>query len=201
MIKDIGTDDITLVNMNVWFGLDARGYIRFGEYESRARRRVRFNILTEGLKNLRPDVIAIQEANRLPGYAKKLSEEIGYDAVWKTTNSGIKFLGLGIPINFAAGNVILAPKSGGLQFLGAERISGRGLQLKYFSFHLRELRDVIAAMTTIRDQPIIIFNTQTHFSVIWHEKWEQALLDMIDGYQLEPKKKENLLAVKRMKLL
>ncbi len=193
MKKGICTEPITLVNMNVWFGLDARGYIKFGEYESSARRRARFHILTEGLKNLRPDVIAIQEANILPGYAKKLSEEIGYDAVWRTTNSGIKFLGLGLPTNFAAGNVILAPKSGGLQFLGAERISGRGLQLKYFSFHLRELRDVIAAMTTIRDQPVIIFNTQTHFSVIWNQRWEIPLNNLIDSYQLGPRKKENLL--------
>ena len=193
MKKGIPTEYITLVNMNVWFGMDARGYVKFGEYESSARRRARFNILTEGLKNLRPDVIGIQEANILPGYAKKLSEEIGYDAVWRTTNSGLKFLGQGIPTNFAAGNVILAPQGCGLQFLGAERISGIGLQLKNVYFHFTELRDVIAAMTTIRDQPIIIFNTQTHFSVIWNQKWEIPLNNLIDSYQLAPRKKDNLL--------
>jgi len=193
MKKNIPTEPINLVNMNVWFGMDARGYLRFGECESRARRRARFNILTEGLKNLRPDVIGIQEANILPGYAKKLSDAIGYDAVWKTTNSGIKFLGWGIPANFAAGNVILAPQGCGLQFLGSERISGRGLQLKNFSFHITELRDVIAAMATIRDQPIIIFNTQTHFSVIWNQRWEIPLNNLIDSYQLAPRKRDKLL--------
>jgi hypothetical protein len=39
MIKDIGTDDITLVNMNVWFGLEARGYVTFGEHESGAKKK------------------------------------------------------------------------------------------------------------------------------------------------------------------
>jgi len=193
MKNGIPRKHVTLVNMNVWFGMDARGYMKFGEFESRARRRARFNILAEGLKNLQADVIGIQEANTLPDYANNLAGEIGYDAVWKTTNSGIKFLGRGIPTNFAAGNVILAPHGCGLQFLGAARISGRGLQLKNFSFHITELRDVIAAMATIRDQPIIIFNTQTHFSAIRNQRWEVPLNNLIDSYQLAPGKKEKLL--------
>jgi len=193
MIKDRGTEDVTLVNMNVWFGLEARGYLTFGEHESSAKKKARFKILTEGLKNLQPDVIGIQEANLLPGYARTLSAALDYDAVWKVTNSGIKIMGWGIPTNFTAGNAVLAPKDRRLKYLGARRISGYGIQSKYFSFHFKELRDVMAVLVFVRDQPIIIFNTQTHFSVIRHEKWEQALLDMIDGYQLEPQKKENLL--------
>ena len=51
-------------------------------------------------------------------------DEIGYDAVWKTTNSGIKLLGRGIPANFTAGNAILAPKGNRLKFIGAARLSG-----------------------------------------------------------------------------
>jgi endonuclease/exonuclease/phosphatase family metal-dependent hydrolase len=193
MKKESRTREIILVNMNVWFGMDARGYLRFGELESDAKRKARFKLLTDGLKNIRPDVIAIQEANMLPGYAKKLAREIGYDAVWKTTNSGIKVLGWGIPKNFAAGNAILAPRGCGLRLIGAERISGRGLQSKYFSFHIKELRDVIAALAIIRGQPIIVFNTQTHFSVICAPKWQKALNHWIDSYQMEAAAKENLL--------
>ena len=43
MKKGIHTEYITLVNMNAWFGMDARGYLRFGEFESRVRRRARRN--------------------------------------------------------------------------------------------------------------------------------------------------------------
>ena len=193
MKKGIPRKQVTLVSMNVWLGMDARGYLRFGEFESSARRQARFNILAAGLKNLQPDVIGIQEANTLPDYAKNLADEIGYDAVWKTTNSGIKFLDRGIPTNFAAGNVIMSPNGCGLRLLGAERLSGKGLQLKNLSFHFTELRDVIAAMTTIRDQPIIIFNTQTHFSVIWNQRWEKLLNQWVDSYQLASRKRKNLL--------
>jgi endonuclease/exonuclease/phosphatase family metal-dependent hydrolase len=184
---------VTLADMNVWFGMDARGRLKFGEYESGARRKSRFSILTAGLKKLQPDVIAIQEANMLPGYAKKLSDELGYDAVWRTTNSGIKLLGRGIPTNFAAGNVILAPKRNGLKFLGVQRLSGRGVQFQNFSFHFTELRDVIAAMITIGRQPIIVFNTQTHFSVIWHQKWKKQLDQFVESYQLAPGQQQKLL--------
>jgi len=193
MKKGICTEPITLVNMNVWFGLDAHGYVTFGEHESRAGRRARFNILTGGLKNLRPDVIGIQEANILPGYARTLSTAIDCDAVWKVTNSGIKIMGWGIPTNFTAGNAVLAPKGRRLKYLGARRISGYGIQSKYFSFHFKELRDVMAVLVFVRDQPIIIFNTQTHFSVIWNQRWEIPLHNLIDSYQLEPQKKENFL--------
>ncbi len=34
-----------------------------------------------------PDVIAIQEANKLPLYAEKISRDLNYNAVWKIQNS------------------------------------------------------------------------------------------------------------------
>jgi endonuclease/exonuclease/phosphatase family metal-dependent hydrolase len=193
MEKIVRKHTVTLADMNVWFGIDACGRVKFGEYESGARRRSRFAILTAGLKKLQPDVIAIQEANMLPGYARMLSDELGYDAVWRTTNSGIKLLGRGIPINFAAGNAVLAPKRHGLKFLGVERLSGRGLQFQNFSFHFTEMRDVIAAMIIIDHQPIIIFNTQTHFSSIRHQKWKAQLDQFVESYQLAPRQHQRLL--------
>ena len=193
MDKVIRKQPVTLVDMNVWFGMDARGYLKFGDYESSARRLSRFAILAAGLKKLQPDAIAIQEANMLPGYARKLADELGYEAVWRTTNSGIKLLGRGIPTNFTAGNVILAPKGNAIKFLGVERLSGRGLQFKYFSFHFTELRDVIAAMITIGDQPIIIFNTQAHFSIVWHPQWKKQLDQLVESYRLAPGQQRKLL--------
>ena len=194
MNKNVDKQNITLANINVWFGMDARGRVKFGEYESSAVRRSRFNILVADLKNLQPDVIAIQEANKLPGYARGLADKLGYDVVWKTTNSGIKLLGRGIPANFAAGNAILAPKHNKIKFLAAERLSGKGLQYKNFSFHFTELRDAIAARITIDHQPVIIFNTQTHFSVVSNPKWKKQLDQFIESYQLAPGQQKKLLA-------
>jgi endonuclease/exonuclease/phosphatase family metal-dependent hydrolase len=194
MKKANGKQTVTLTDMNVWFGMDAHGHVRFGEYESSARRRSRFTILVDGLKKLQPDVIAIQEANLLPEYARKLADEMGYDAVWRTTNSGLKILGRGIPTNFRAGSAILAPKRNRLKFLDVERLSGRGLQFHHFSFHFTELRDVIAARITIGRQPFIIFNTQTHFSIVRHQKWNKQLDQMVESCQLGPGQQKKLLA-------
>jgi hypothetical protein len=37
---------------------------------------------------------------------------------------------------------------------------------QHFPIHFKELRDVIAARVNIRGNSLIVFNTQTHFSVI-----------------------------------
>lgn len=57
--------------MNVWFGLDFHGIIKFGEYETNRTRVARFHNLTDGFKDQQPDVVGIQEANPLPDYVKK----------------------------------------------------------------------------------------------------------------------------------
>jgi len=190
-IKD-RTEEITLINMNVWFGLDCRGIVKFGEYETGQKRAARFQNLTNGLKDLRPDVIGIQEANPLPGYVRELSNALDYDAVWKVTNSGIKLLGFGIPTNFAAGNAVLAQRRYGLKFLGVRRLSGTGVQTDYFSMHFRELRDVIAARVDIRGHSLIIFNTQIHYGIIWNKKWQKSLTAMIHDVDIPSTAKKNL---------
>ncbi|CAB1056262.1 hypothetical protein D1BOALGB6SA_998 [Olavius sp. associated proteobacterium Delta 1] len=193
MNSQICNKDITLANMNVWFGLDCRGIVKFGEYESSKIRAARFKNLTNGFKDLQPDVMGIQEANPLPEYVRKLSNALGYEAVWKVTNSGIKLMGFGIPRNFTAGNAILAQKGHRLKYLGRRRLSGMGLQTKYLSMHFRELRDVIAARVNIRGHSLIVFNTQIHYSVIWNTTWQKSLTVMIENYDIPPKAKENLL--------
>ena len=194
MTELAGTKDITLANMNVWFGLDCRGIIKFGEYESSRIRTARFNQLTAKFKDQQPDVIAIQEANPLPKYVNRLGGALDYDFTWNITNSGIKFMGYGIPVNFSAGNAVLAKKGYNLQYLGKRRLSGRGIQTKHLSIHFKELRDVIAARVNIRGKSLIIFNTQTHFSVVWNNTWEKALTAMIADYDLSAKAKKNLMA-------
>ncbi len=193
MKKNVPTEDITLVTMNVWFGLDGRGLVKFGEYEPGKIRSARFQNLTNGLKDLQPDVIGIQEANPLPGYVRKLSNALGYDAVWQVTNSGIKLLGFGIPTNFTEGSAILAQKGHDLKYLGVRRLSGKGVQTKYVSMHFSELRDVIAARVIVRGQALIVFNTQTHYSVIWNKTWQESLTAMIEDDDIPLKTKENLL--------
>ena len=64
-------DEIVIVNYNVWSGIDGKGLIKMGEFESAKGRSARYKILLDGLANTSPDIIGIQEANKLPGFARR----------------------------------------------------------------------------------------------------------------------------------
>jgi len=183
---------LKLVTINVWFGMDGRGVFKIGDYEDPKRKEYRFSILLSGLRQMRPDVVAVQEANKLPAYAKKMASLLDYDAVWKVQNSGVKVMGFGIPVNFTAGNAILAKKDYHLKYLSAQRLSGKGIQRNYFSVHFKELRNAMAASVEIDGFPIVIFNTQTHFSLIPDEKWEKAAEDMFQKGQITQQENEKI---------
>ena len=175
MTEKIHFETVKFVSINVWFGMDGRGVYKIGDYENQARKDARFNALIHGLKKLNPDVVAIQEANKLPGYARKIARELDFDAAWKIQNSGIKIAGVGIPLNFTAGNVILAKKHHDLKYLGSYRLSGTGIQSNLFSIHFNEIRNAMVSRVDIGGHPILVFNTQTHFSLILEKKWEAAV--------------------------
>jgi endonuclease/exonuclease/phosphatase family metal-dependent hydrolase len=173
---------IKLVDINVWFGMDGHGWWKIGDYETRQRKDARLRGLVSGLKALDPDVITIQEANKLPAYARHIARALDYNAAWKVQNSGIKLLGFGIPLNFTAGNVILAKKDHHLKYLTSQRLSGRGFVSNSFAFHFKEIRNAMVSLVEIGGRPVLIFNTQTHFSLIWEQKWDKAVDDLLaDG--------------------
>lgn len=186
-------DNVRIVNFNVWFGLEPRGIFKFTEYEKPEVRHRRFQHLIAGLKERGPDIIGIQEANPLPAYAHRMARALDYDAVWKVANGGMKLFGVGIPCNFTAGNAILAPKGNSLKYLGACHLSGWGLQHRYISFHFAEIRDVIAAMVTIKSRPLIVFNTQTHYSLISNQASQNALDEMVRKGEVTPDRKNDIL--------
>jgi len=81
-MKDNTTDEcITIVNLNAWFGLDCRGIFKFGEYESDRIRNARLENLMIGLREIQPDIIGIQKANKLPAHLNKLSKILNLDIV------------------------------------------------------------------------------------------------------------------------
>ncbi|MBN1534368.1 MAG: endonuclease/exonuclease/phosphatase family protein [Spirochaetes bacterium] len=171
--------EIRIVSYNVWHGIDGNGTLRMGEYESQKARSARFRHLVSGLKALRPDVLGIQEANRLPSFAERLACQLGYGTVWKIGNSGVRVFGLGIPVNFSEGIAVLARKGYGVEYLGARRLSGGGIQRDYLSAHLSEVRNAMAARVSIDGKPLIVFNTHTHFCLIMNADTKRKLAGMI----------------------
>ena len=69
MGQQAGPVTLRILTINVWSGVDYRGTLRFGEYESRARRELRFRSLVQQIEELSPDVIFVQEANTVARYA------------------------------------------------------------------------------------------------------------------------------------
>jgi endonuclease/exonuclease/phosphatase family metal-dependent hydrolase len=172
--------EIRVVSYNVWHGIDGNGTLKMGEYESEKTRNVRFRLLASGLKGLNPDLIGIQEANRLPSFAERLAGILGYDAVWKVGNSGVRIFGLGIPVNFCEGIAVLARKGYSVEYLGARRLSGGGIQSDHLSAHLSEVRNAMAARVHIGKKPLLVFNTHTHFCLIMNDETKRKLAGMIE---------------------
>lgn len=171
-------DEITIVNYNVWSGIDGHGLVKMGEFESFEARSARYKMLVEDLVNTSPDIVGIQEANELPGFARRLGRDIGYNAVWKIANSGLKLFGFGFPINLTEGEAVLAKKKHGITYLGAKRLSGGGIQRDYLSIHFDEVRSAMAARVIIDGAPLIIFNTHTHYSLLLTDEW----IKKVDGF-------------------
>ena len=90
---------LRILDINVWSGLDYKGYIKMGEYETESVREKRYQALLTQIKQLDPDIIGIHEANKLPYYAKILAETIGYNVFYHVGVAGIRLGSIGLPWN------------------------------------------------------------------------------------------------------
>ena len=172
----LSAQELTFVTINVWSGLDYKGIVKMGECESRQVRQARYRFLMEELKDLNPDVIAVNEANPLPGFIRRLARDLDYDYLYNVGMSGIKLGCLGIPVNFKEGDAILARKSLNLRKVGAKRLSpGAGYIGNIYSFHFAESHQAIAGRIIVSGKPVFIVNTHLHAGLPDDERWQWEL--------------------------
>ena len=107
----VSAENLRVVTINVWAGLDYKGSLKMGEYQDEDTRALRTRNLVEQLKELDPEIIAVNEANKLPRYARSLSRELGYDRIYHVGLGGLRIGPIGLPVNLREGDVILAKKS------------------------------------------------------------------------------------------
>ncbi len=175
---------LKVVTYNVWYGLDGHGLFKMGEYETKARREKRIELLIAGLKRLKPDIIFLQEVSPVDWLTDRIKKALGYDAIFQLYNGGIKFFWLGIPTNLSMGLTILARKDLHLRGRGAGQISGPwGLYWPAFCFHFSEARFILAGSITVNGKEIYLFNTHTHASLP-RAKW---IFEEIDKWAKEGK--------------
>lgn len=152
-------ENITVATVNVWSGLTYRGVFVAGEYEDAATREFRFDLLTNGLRALEPDVIAIQEANPLPGYAERLAEEIGYDLLFDVRQAGVRIGPVGLPANLREGEAILAGRDRALRQLATRRLVGPSAG-NVAAFQFGSGSQIVAAQIDTEARPVYLFTTR-----------------------------------------
>jgi len=155
---------ISFLTINVWFGLEERGILKMKPLESEERREKRYQILVKELRALQPDFIAIQEANPILQYSRRLATDLGYDEIHQVYNGGIKIGNLGMPINLRMGLVVLAKKRFNLRWAGSRQISGDpfGIYGDFFCFHFTDSRHVMAGVASVEGKPFYIVHAHTY---------------------------------------
>jgi len=155
---------ITVVTFNVWFGLRERGVLRMKPLESRERRERRYRILLGELRQRQPDFIALQEANPVRRYARRLAADLGYDEIHQVYNGGVKIGPAGIPINLQMGLVLLAKRQFQLRWAGSRQISGDRLGIYHdnLCLHFTDSRFVMAGSASIGGKRLFLVHTHTY---------------------------------------
>ncbi len=156
--------ELRLMTLNVWSGLDYKGTLIMGEYEPPEVRETRFQALLKEIRSLSPDIIAVNEANFLPDYVERLSDELNYDYIYHVGISGLHVWRIGLPWNLKEGDAILARKDLGLQCVGRKQLSGGGFVWNNFSFHTQDATQVLVGKVTINGREVYLAVTHWHAS-------------------------------------
>jgi endonuclease/exonuclease/phosphatase family metal-dependent hydrolase len=152
--------EIRILTINVWSGLTYKGFFKMGEYEHHPEKR--YELLLSEIRRLAPDVIAIQEANPLPRYAKRLATDLDYEFIYHVALGGIRFGAFGIPTNMREGQAILVKRPWTITELRRKRLSGGGIVTNWFSFHFHEVTQTLLGRAVINGKPLYIYNVHLH---------------------------------------
>ena len=155
---------LKVLDINVWSGLDYIGTLTMGEYESAATRKKRYQALVKQIKELEPDVIGVHEANKIPGYAKRLAADIGCEVFQHVGVGGVRLGPVGLPWNLREGDAILVKKELNPEFIGRQQLSG-GYVGKWVTFHFADATQIIGIKITVNHKPLYVYTTHWHASL------------------------------------
>lgn len=184
-------ENLRVVTINVWAGLDYKGSLKMGEYQDEDTRALRTRNLLEQLKELDPEVIAVNEANKLPRYARSLSRELDYDQIYHVGLGGLRIGPIGLPVNLREGDVVLAKKSLQLRRSGRKQLSG-GPVGNFFTFHFADATQIIGGRILVAGREVYVFNTHWHASPFPTEEYFRQLAERRDSGRIDEQRYEEL---------
>jgi endonuclease/exonuclease/phosphatase family metal-dependent hydrolase len=148
--------DVRVLTLNVWSGLDYKGLLSMGRLPDAPADR--YERLVAGLREMSPDIVAIQEANPLPGYARRLAEDLGYEVAYSVALGGIRAGPVGIPWNLREGNAVLVRKPWTIAETRAYRLGGWGLTSNWLCLQFVEVTQVLYCRIEAGGQPLHVYN-------------------------------------------
>ncbi len=160
---NVYSQSLKVITINVWSGLDYKGIIKMGEYESEEKAEKRFQFLVSQLKDINADIIFLQEVNPVKTYSSRIARLLGMDEVHQVCNGGIKIASLGFPTNLSEGITILARTKYNLEKTDAWKLSGMfGLYGDYFSTQFNETNFALVAKINVNGLPVYLVNVHTN---------------------------------------
>jgi len=179
---------LRFVTVNVWSGLTYRGVFKSKTYESSEERTFRYGLLVNALREIDADIISINEANMLPGYAKRLARdltgEFEYDYIYAVRFGGVRLGQAGFPINLREGQIILAKKYLNLTAAGNRKLSG-GYAGNFASFHWQDAQRILAGRITVGEKEVFLFSAGWHASEFSSEPQLKTLVDLYSTEDIE----------------
>ncbi|MEJ2538349.1 MAG: hypothetical protein P8048_15085, partial [Calditrichia bacterium] len=166
--------------------------LKMGEYETAATREKRYQALCSQIKKLDPDIIGINEANKLPKYAERLAKDMGYAAFYHIGVGGVRFGAIGLPWNLREGDAILTKKYLNPQYLERKQLSG-GYVGNWATFHFSDATQIIAIKITFQDRPIFIFATHWHSSLSNDSNILKKAQDLFNSSEITDKDYQTIL--------
>ena len=160
----MGQKTLKVMILNIWSGLDYKGVMTMGQYESDEAREARYQALISEIRETDPDIIGLKEVNDRNGFLSRLIDDLNYDAIFHVAVSGLKIGTIGIPWNLREGDALLAKKSLNLQKVGRNQLSGGGFVWNYASFHLDDATQVLVGKITVNGTSIYAAVTHLHAS-------------------------------------
>ena len=159
---------LKIINYNLWHGL-GEGFFKREELEPQSHKEQRFQEQINLLKQAKPDILFLQEANPVSSQSRNIAEELEMTYVSQETNCGISVLIFGLPVNLSMGIAILVRPPLKIKKIFGLKLSGPvGFCNPYLTFQYAEFRYALFALAYHPEYgSFLLTNTHLHHGVEW----------------------------------